>query len=90
MFGQGTAILMAIPDGETYKYVLIDNNNDQKKEGIDIKRLLSDLLGDNSLDVFINTHPQLFMPQNFKIHTDFFLRDQRNPHFPVIQGHSLR
>ena len=55
--GQGDATLLVIPEGEKFKYVLIDTNNDKKNEGIDIQRLLKDLLGDNSLDVFINTHP---------------------------------
>lgn len=55
--GQGDATLLVIPEGEKYKYVLIDTNNDKKNEGIDIQRLLKDILGDNSLDVFINTHP---------------------------------
>lgn len=55
--GQGDATLLVIPEGVNYRYVLIDTNNDTKNEGIDIHRLLNDLLGDNSLDVFINTHP---------------------------------
>lgn len=54
--GQGDSTLLAVPDGNEYKYVLIDTNNDKKNGGIDISAFLNDLL-DNGLDVFINTHP---------------------------------
>lgn len=55
--GQGDAILLVVPDGDKYRYVLIDTNNDKKNDGIEVKRLLKDLLGTKKLDVFINTHP---------------------------------
>jgi competence protein ComEC len=55
--GQGDATLLVVPDGGKYKYVLIDINNDKNNEGIEVKRLLKDLLGTKKLDVFINTHP---------------------------------
>lgn len=57
--GQGDATLMAIPDGENYKYVLIDSNHDESCDGIDILKLLKDLVGgkDEKLDLFVNTHP---------------------------------
>lgn len=54
--GQGDSTLLVIPDGEEYKYVLIDTNNDKKNGGIDNTALLKDLL-DESLDIFVNTHP---------------------------------
>lgn len=54
--GQGEATLMVIPSGESFIYVLIDTNQDEKNEGINLAKLLSDLL-DDKLDVFINTHP---------------------------------
>jgi len=54
--GQGEAILMVVPDGQYFKYILIDTNNDVKNSGIDVEKLLNDLL-DDGLDVFINTHP---------------------------------
>ena len=54
--GQGEATLLIIPEGGSHKYVLIDTNKDQKNEGIDVKRLLEDVLKEK-LDVFINTHP---------------------------------
>ena len=54
--GQGDATLHIVPDGTGYKYVLIDTNKDEGAGGIDMEKILSDLL-DNGLDVFINTHP---------------------------------
>lgn len=54
--GQGESTLMVLPDGNEFKYVLIDTNNDIKNGGIDISKMLTDLL-DDGLDVFINTHP---------------------------------
>jgi len=57
--GQGDATLLVIPDGEDYKYVLIDSNHDESSGGIDIVKLLKDLFSDEDrkLDVYINTHP---------------------------------
>jgi len=57
--GQGDATIMAIPEGEGYKYALIDSNQDESCGGIDIQRLLKDLFaGDGEkLDLYINTHP---------------------------------
>ena len=54
--GQGDCTLLTIPDNGAFKYVLIDTNRDKEAGGIDIKKMLSDLL-DDGLDVFINTHP---------------------------------
>lgn len=54
--GQGDATLHVIPDGTSYRYVLVDTNKDEKAGGIDIAKMLNDLL-DDGLDVFINTHP---------------------------------
>ncbi len=57
--GQGDATILVIPDGENYKYVLIDSNHDESSGGIDIVKLLKDLFTgeDRELDVYINTHP---------------------------------
>lgn len=55
--GQGEATLLTIPDGDDFKYVLIDTNNDKKNGGIDLAKLLKDLLGDSEELIFINTHP---------------------------------
>ncbi len=56
--GQGDSTIMAVPDGDDYKFVLIDSNNDAENGGIDLISLLKDLLGDEGeLDLYINTHP---------------------------------
>lgn len=54
--GQGESTLMVLPDGSEFRYVLVDTNNDIKNGGIDVNKMLTDLL-DDGLDVFINTHP---------------------------------
>lgn len=56
--GQGESTLLVIPDGQNYKYLLVDSNLDSENGGIDIVKLLQDLL-DNELDVFLNTHPHI-------------------------------
>lgn len=57
--GQGDSTLLVVPDGDQYKYVLIDSNYDENAGGIDILKLLEDLFDgqDGGLDVYINTHP---------------------------------
>jgi len=56
--GQGDTTIMAVPDGDDYKFVLIDSNHDEENGGIDLLLLLKDLLGDDGeLDLYINTHP---------------------------------
>jgi len=57
--GQGDSTLLAVPDGDQYKYVLIDSNYDEDAGGIDIVKLLEDLFDedDSGLDVYVNTHP---------------------------------
>lgn len=54
--GQGESTLLVIPVGQGWKYMLVDTNNDMANGGIDVVKLLNDLL-DNGLDVFANTHP---------------------------------
>lgn len=54
--GQGESTLLVIPQGEDWKYMLVDTNTDIANGGIDIVKLLEDLL-DNGLDIFVNTHP---------------------------------
>ncbi len=44
-------------DGADYRVLLVDTNLDHKVAGIDIPRLMSDLLDGQSLDAFVNTHP---------------------------------
>lgn len=57
--GQGDATLLVIPDGDDYKYVLIDSNNDTSTGGINLVELLKDLFDEeeNKLKVYVNTHP---------------------------------
>jgi competence protein ComEC len=55
--GQGDAIIMTVPNGTGFEYVLIDTNIDEKNGGIDVKALLSDLTDKGDKLTFINTHP---------------------------------
>ena len=55
--GQGDAAILVIPDGNDFRYVLLDNNIDRSAGGIDTVKLLKDLLDGKQLDVFMNTHP---------------------------------
>lgn len=55
--GQGEATLLVIPSKDKFLYALVDCNVAKKTEGIDLVKMLKDLLGNNSLDFFINTHP---------------------------------
>lgn len=56
--GQGDATILIIPDGNTFKYILVDNNIDKSNGGINTTKLLKDLMdGVGKLDVFMNTHP---------------------------------
>lgn len=54
--GQGDATLLVIPDGDNYRFALVDCNRHPEANGIDLTKLLKDLC-DNPLDLFINTHP---------------------------------
>lgn len=55
--GQGSSVLVLFRDRATYRSVLIDSNLDRKANGLDIPRLIKDLLADDSLHAFVNTHP---------------------------------
>lgn len=55
--GQGSSTIVLIKNGETYKSLLTDINLDSENGGINVSALMVDLLEENSLDVFINTHP---------------------------------
>ena len=54
--GQGDCALMIVPANGKRQFILMDTNVDKEAGGIDVARLLEDLL-DDELDVFINTHP---------------------------------
>ncbi len=57
--GQGASAIVLVADGNTYQTLLVDINLDDNNDGIDVPRLLTDLLSDgkDQLDVFVNTHP---------------------------------
>jgi len=57
--GQGECTLMVIPEGDKYKYILIDSHQDDSMGGIDLIKFLKDLFKDEGigLDIYINTHP---------------------------------
>jgi competence protein ComEC len=55
--GQGASAIAFIRDGDVYRIVLIDINFDRKNGGIDVVRLMTDLLNGASLEAFANTHP---------------------------------
>jgi len=53
--GQGESTILAIPDGNNHKIILIDCHIDESFGGINLPFLLKDLK--RKIDVFINTHP---------------------------------
>lgn len=57
--GQGASAIVLVADGGTYKTLLVDINHDLATSGIDVPKLLADLLEDEGslLGVFVNTHP---------------------------------
>jgi len=55
--GQGDSTVVLAAEGETYKCMLIDTNVDGKNGGVDVPRLMEDLLDGESLRAFVNTHP---------------------------------
>ncbi|MEQ8475047.1 MBL fold metallo-hydrolase [Fulvivirga sp.] len=55
--GQGESTLFVIPNGSNFIFVLLDCNVDRKNRGIDLVKLLKDLLDDGDELIFINTHP---------------------------------
>jgi beta-lactamase superfamily II metal-dependent hydrolase len=57
--GQGDCTLVLVKDGNRYKTLVVDINRDEENGGIDVPRLMKDLLDDEDgkLGVFVNTHP---------------------------------
>ncbi|MBU2622569.1 MAG: MBL fold metallo-hydrolase [Proteobacteria bacterium] len=57
--GQGDSSLLVIPDGSDYRFMLIDSHRENSAGGIDLLKLLKDLLGEDGkpLDYYVNTHP---------------------------------
>jgi len=60
--GQGESTLVFIPDSGRHKTMLIDANQGRRTGGVDLVRLLKDLLedrDDDHLNYFVNTHPHM-------------------------------
>jgi beta-lactamase superfamily II metal-dependent hydrolase len=55
--GQGDSTILFIRNGTDYKVILVDINLDCKNGGIDVPRLVKDLLEGKALHAFLNTHP---------------------------------
>lgn len=55
--GQGDSTLFTIPDGDGFRFLLIDTNIDKKNGGINVKSMMKDLLEDDENLVFLNSHP---------------------------------
>jgi competence protein ComEC len=55
--GQGSSAVVFVANGDDYLVLLVDINVDKEAGGIEVPRLMKDLLGGGSLEWFINTHP---------------------------------
>lgn len=55
--GQGSSTIVLVRNGDIYKSLLVDINLDSKNGGVNVPALMADLLEENNLNVFINTHP---------------------------------
>lgn len=60
--GQGESTLLFVPNGACHKTMLVDCNQGRRTGGIDLVKMLKDLLSDrvdDHLNYFVNTHPHL-------------------------------
>lgn len=55
--GQGASTLVLFADGDDYRSLLMDINLDAERGGVHVPSMLADLLEDQVLDVFVNSHP---------------------------------
>jgi competence protein ComEC len=55
--GQGSSAVVFVADNDAYLVLLVDTNKDAKSGGINVPRMMKDLLDDDSLYAFVNTHP---------------------------------
>lgn len=55
--GQGASAVVFVADGDVYRVLLVDINLDRKAGGIDVPRMMKDLLEGKPLTAFVNTHP---------------------------------
>jgi beta-lactamase superfamily II metal-dependent hydrolase len=55
--GQGASTIIMAVDGSNYQVMLLDIHLDENLGGIDVPRLMVDLLDGGRIDAFINSHP---------------------------------
>ncbi|MDB5354319.1 MAG: hypothetical protein JWN24_772 [Phycisphaerales bacterium] len=55
--GQGSSAIVFIRDSDVYRVLVVDINLGRKLGGIDVPRLVTDLLKGEDLEAFVNTHP---------------------------------
>lgn len=55
--GQGASAVVFMKDGNDYRVLVVDVNLDRRNGGIDVPRLVKDLLDGQALSAFVNTHP---------------------------------
>ena len=55
--GQGQSSIIFMREGTSYRVLVVDINLDRKVAGIDVPRLVKELLDGQSLRAFVNTHP---------------------------------
>jgi beta-lactamase superfamily II metal-dependent hydrolase len=55
--GQGSSAIVFVADGQGYKVLVVDINLDEGCGGIDVPRLMKDLMDGQSVHAFVNTHP---------------------------------
>lgn len=55
--GQGSSAIVFMRDSDVYRVLVVDINLGRKLGGIDVPRLVTDLLDGEDLEAFVNTHP---------------------------------
>jgi competence protein ComEC len=55
--GQGSSAVVFVANGTSYDVLLVDINLDDAAGGIDVPRMMKDLLDGGELYAFVNTHP---------------------------------
>ncbi len=55
--GQGSSAIVFAAKGDSYDVLVVDINMDKERGGIDVPRLIKDLLDGDDLYAFVNTHP---------------------------------
>jgi competence protein ComEC len=55
--GQGSSAIIFAKEGNGYRAILVDIHLGRNTGGIDVPRVVKEVVGDSGLDIFINTHP---------------------------------